>query len=230
MIKGKIAFYYKNVTDKIIGKAGISQKDFDALAAKTISVVKLINEQRQGGKTPFRDLPYQKESVEKVKKLAEQIRDECENFVVLGIGGSALGNIALQTALNPYMYNLDEKQRRGPRLFVFDNVDPMQFSSFLNWIEDKLDKTIFNVISKSGQTAETAAQLLIVQKMLKDRLGSAGAAKHIVATTDAKEGLLRRIAERENLRSLEVPQGVGGEIQCIKSCRPIECGGLRDRY
>jgi glucose-6-phosphate isomerase len=117
-----------------------------------------MQRQRKAGIIPYRDLPYNQDYPRDVKAMAAQVKG-CENFVVLGIGGSALGNIALQTALNPYMYNQDAAQRNGnPRLFVFDNVDPMQLGSFLSWVGDKLDKTIFNVISKSGRTAETAAQ------------------------------------------------------------------------
>jgi glucose-6-phosphate isomerase len=137
--------------------------------------------------------------------------------VVLGIGGSALGNIALQTALNPYMYNIDSDQRKGPRLFVFDNVDPAQLGSFLNWISDKLDKTIFNVISKSGRTAETASQFLIIRKMLLDALGPDAMQKQVVATTDAAQGTMRKIADAANLRSLIVPDGVGGRFSVLSS-------------
>jgi glucose-6-phosphate isomerase len=77
-------------------------------------------------------LPYNEQYPKQVREIASQVINECENFVVLGIGGSALGNIALQTALNPNLYNLDAAQRKGPRLFVFDNVDPMQLAS--SWI------------------------------------------------------------------------------------------------
>jgi glucose-6-phosphate isomerase len=209
----KVRLYYKNVTDKIIGEAGITQKELDEMASKTECLVKQINQERKAGKTPYRDLPYKDNK--KVKELANRLRENCENFVVLGIGGSALGNIALQTALNPYMYNLDDSQRRGARLFVFDNVDPMQFGSFLDWIDDKLDKTVFNVISKSGQTAETAAQFSIVHKILLERFGIEGVQKHIVATTDAKEGTLRKIADQEKLMTLEVPDGVGGRFSVL---------------
>jgi glucose-6-phosphate isomerase len=217
MKQEKIGLYYKNVTEKIIGNEGISQKQFDELETQTKPVIRQINQQRQKGETPYRDLPYRKETIKEVKELAGSLKETCENFVVLGIGGSALGNIALQAALNPYMYNLDDSHRQGPRLFVFDNVDPMQFASFLDWIKDRLDKTIFNVISKSGQTAETASQFLIIRKMLLDRFGPDGLRNHIIATTDAKKGTLRAIADQENLRSLTVPDGVGGRFSVLSA-------------
>jgi glucose-6-phosphate isomerase len=110
---------------------------------------------------------------------------------------------------------MDEKQRKGPRLFVFDNVDPMQFASFLNWIEDKLDRTIFNVISKSGRTAETASQFMTISQVLLKNLGAEGFRRQVVATTDANEGTLRKIADKSGLRTLEVPDGVGGRFSVL---------------
>ena len=193
MTSARIHFYYKNVTAEVIGtEHGLTAKQFQELAQKTTPVIEQLNQQRKAGKVRYRDLPYNEQYPKQVREIASEVVNECENFVVLGIGGSALGNIALQTALNPYLYNLDAAQRKGPRLFVFDNVDPMQLASFLDWIGDKLDKTIFNVISKSGRTAETAAQFLIIREMLLKKLGPAGYKKQIIATTDPKEGTLRK--------------------------------------
>ncbi|MBN1796468.1 MAG: glucose-6-phosphate isomerase [Sedimentisphaerales bacterium] len=214
----QIKFYYKNVTAEIIGaEHGITEEQFKILSEKTTPLIAQLNNERKAGKTPYRDLPYKKETASKVKAVANELRDKCENFVVLGIGGSALGNIALQTALNPYMYNLDDNQRKGPRLFVFDNVDPAQLNSFLKWAEDKLDKTVFNVISKSGRTAETASQFLIIRKMLLDKLGANALQRQVVATTDPEQGTLRKIADQANLRSLEVPDGVGGRFSVLSA-------------
>ncbi len=211
-----IHFYYKNVTAEVIGpEHGISGRQFSELAEKTVSCVRRLGDERKAGRVRYMDLPYNRDYPAKVKEVAAQVRSECENFVVLGIGGSALGNIALQTALNPYMYNIDCKQRKGPRLFVFDNVDPVQLGSFLDWAGDKLDRTIFNVISKSGRTAETAAQFLVIRQMLLERFGQAGYKNKVIATTDAKEGTLRKTADKAGFRTLEVPDGVGGRFSVL---------------
>lgn len=215
MANSKIQLYYKNVTEEVIGSEhGISVSQFEQLAADTLPAIAECNKQRDAGVIPYRDLPYNTEYSKDVKTVAAEIKDY-ENFVVLGIGGSALGNIALQTSLNPYMYNVDSNQRKGPRLFVFDNVDPMQLASFLEWIGDKLDKTIFNVISKSGRTAETASQFLVIRQLLQEKLGADGLKKQVVATTDANAGTLRKIADEAQLRTLVVPDGVGGRFSVL---------------
>ncbi|MDD5063298.1 MAG: glucose-6-phosphate isomerase [Phycisphaerae bacterium] len=212
MPESQIKLYYKNVTAEIIGNEhGITDAQLKTLAQKTSPLIPQLNKERKA----YRDLPHNRETIQKVKKLTAELKDQCENLVVLGIGGSALGNIALQTTLNPYMHNLDDSQRPGPRLFVFDNIDPQQLTSFLDWASDKLDKTIFNVISKSGQTAETAAQFMIIHKLLLDRLGREGLRNQIIATTDREKGTLRKIADDLKLRCLEVPDGVGGRFSVL---------------
>jgi len=214
----EIRLYYKNVTADVIGSEhGITAEQFDQLKHQAEPIIAAVNKARQEGKTPYRELPYRQDILERVLQLVEEIRPRCENFVVLGIGGSALGNIALQTALNPYMYNLDHKQRTGPRLFVFDNVDPPQFASFLEWVDDKLDRTIFNVISKSGRTAETASQLLIIRQILLEKLGKEGFRNQVIATTDPEQGTLAKIADEAGLKRLEVPPGVGGRFSVLSA-------------
>jgi len=214
----EIRFYYKNVTAGVIGdENGISSEQFGNLAERTSPLISKLNDERKKGKIPYRDLPFNTKISQKVKELITQIGSGCENLVVLGIGGSALGNIALQTALSSYMYNTNGSQRAGPRLFVFDNVDPPQFVSFLEWLGDGFEKTIFNVISKSGRTSETAAQFMIIHQLLLDRFGPESLREHIVATTDAKQGTLRKIADELNLRCLEVPDGVGGRFSVLSA-------------
>jgi len=216
--KQEIKLYYNNVMANVIGSEhGITPEQLKALAEKISPLISQLNKERQGGETPYRDLPHKSDISEHVKELVEELAPRCENLVILGIGGSALGNIAVQTALNPYLYNLDEKQRSGPRLFVFDNVDPAQLVSFLDWLGDKLDKTIFNVISKSGRTSETAAQFMIIRQLLLDKLGPDGLKDQVVATTDSSQGTLRKIADDADLRCLEVPDGVGGRFTVLSA-------------
>ncbi|MBN1456545.1 MAG: glucose-6-phosphate isomerase [Sedimentisphaerales bacterium] len=213
----KVSLYYKNVSAEVVGQEhGISQSQFAELAERVKPAIAAVNKRREQGKTPYRDLPYNKDYPTSVKQVASDIEGEYENFVVLGIGGSALGNIAVQSALNPYMYNIDSAQReKRPRLFVFDNVDPAQLASFLDWVGDRLEETIFNVISKSGRTAETASQFMTIRQLLIDKLGEDACKEHIIATTDAKEGTMRKIADDAGYRTLVVPDGVGGRFSVL---------------
>src|SRR5256885_3878849 len=155
--------------------------------------------------------------VDQVNDAVEHFRTRCEILIVLGIGGSALGNIALQNALNPYTYNLlSDRTRTGPQLFVLDNVDPDQIKSVIDYITPRIKKTVVNVISKSGETAETAAQFILFRDLLQQKLGKKYK-EHILATTDPAGGTLREICKSEGYRTLDVPDGVGGRFSVLSA-------------
>jgi len=214
-MREQIRLYYRNVTAEVVGrKEGLTQGELKGLGKEVRRVTKLMEVQRREGKLPYRDLPYQEALRGQVHKLARKLAGRFDNLAVLGIGGSALGNIALQTALSDPLYNL-RPPRGKPRLFVMDNVDPVQFGGLLDYLEGQWERTCFNVISKSGQTAETAAQFLIVKDLLKKRLPKGRLAEHVIATTDPAKGTLREVAEREGLTCLEVPEGVGGRFSVL---------------
>jgi len=131
------------------------------------------------------------------------------------MGGSALGNNALQMALNPLNYNLmSDRRRRGPRLFVIDNIDPCLLSEVLRLLGRRINKTLFNVISKSGKTIETVAQFMIVRSILRKRLGEKFA-EHIVVTTEPETGILREIAAADGYDTLPIPPDVGGRFSVL---------------
>lgn len=162
--------------------------------------------------------PMRAQHVEGVGALVARSRGQFDNMVVMGIGGSALGNIALQSALNPATYNLlPSAKRPGPRMFVVDNVDPSAFGAVLRHCEQSeggLKRTLFNVISKSGETAETAAQFMVVRDMLKRALGP-GYASNVVAITDPVKGTMRQICDAAGFATLPVPDGVGGRFSVL---------------
>ena len=211
----RISLYYKNAMSEAVGEAhGVSRVELEGLGDRMAAITGQLASEREAGETPYRDLPYRDDMCRKVAALADELRGGYENLVVLGIGGSALGNIAVQTALNSPFYNM-ETDRGGPRLFVVDNVDPVQFGSLLELLKGQLDRTLFNVVSKSGQTAETAAQYLTVCELLKRKLPGGKLSDNVVVTTDAKQGTLRRIVKEAGLRSLEVPDRVGGRFSVL---------------
>jgi glucose-6-phosphate isomerase len=168
---------------------------------------------RASGAVGFIDLPSDEALLDQVERFASGARGKYDDVVILGIGGSALGPIALRTALRPSGWNmLDEKSRGGyPRLHVLDNVDPETIDGLLGNL--RLDRTLFIVTSKSGGTAETMAQFLIVH----DRLTRAGldVTKQMVFITDPKQGALRPLAEGLSVPALDIPASVGGRFSVL---------------
>jgi glucose-6-phosphate isomerase len=196
----------------------ISAAKLKALTPKLKSLITMIEKERAAGDHRYRDLPHQRKMLRQVQAAAKRYRPKTDNLVVLGIGGSALGNVALQQALNPATYNLlPRSKRKGPRLFVLDNVDPAYVGAVLDFVGGDLKRTLFNVISKSGETAETAAQFLIIRDLLRKKLGPAAAKRQILVTTDPARGTMRGIVDAEGFESLEVPDGVGGRFSVFSA-------------
>jgi len=161
----------------------------------------------------FRELEAQAAERKRVVEWANANRAQLDDVVVLGIGGSALGAVALRTALLPRDWNARTKEQRGgrARLHVLDNVDPRSVRGLLEIVD--LKRTRFLVISKSGSTAETMSQYLLVCERLK----AAGIpAKDAIAfVTDPVKGVLRPIATKEDIPTFEVPANVGGRFSVL---------------
>jgi glucose-6-phosphate isomerase len=168
---------------------------------------------RGGGSVGFVDLPSDKALLDQVERFSAGARGKYDDVVVLGIGGSALGPIALRTALRPSGWNmLDEEVRGGfPRLHVLDNVDPETIDALLGRL--RLERTLFIVTSKSGGTAETMAQFLIVHdRITREKLD---VTKQMVFVTDPKQGALRPLAERLEVPALDIPGSIGGRFSVL---------------
>jgi glucose-6-phosphate isomerase len=206
------------ISDERLGEHRLGDDDLKQLAPRVTEILQQIKSERSQGQHRFRELPHEKPQLDQIKKIVADFEEKTEDFIVLGIGGSALGNIALQAALNPSTYNLlPRAERQGPRLFVLDNVDPVHFESVMGFIDhiDGWSNTTINVISKSGETAETSAQFLIIRDRMIQALGEAEAEDRIIVTTDAEQGTMRKIVDEQEYCNLHVPQGVGGRFSVL---------------
>lgn len=201
---------YNNMMEEFVGKKGISKKDIDSLNLDKAKQA-MINK-RANGKMDWRDLPYNQEEVcNEIISYVEEVKDKFDAFVVLGIGGSALGPISVQQAINHPYYNEISREKRGgyPKFYVADNVDPEKLVYLFETID--ITKTMFNVISKSGSTSETMSQFMIIKEMLEKELGEKSK-DHIVCTTDKENGNLVKIAKEEGYKTFTIPAGVGGRF------------------
>jgi glucose-6-phosphate isomerase len=168
---------------------------------------------RESGEVGFADIVSDSALRNQAMAFAAGARGRYTDVVILGIGGSALGPIALRTALRPSGWNLlDDAARDGyPRLHVLDNVDPETIAALLARLD--LAKSLFIVTSKSGGTAETMSQFLIVHdRVVKAHLKTP---EHFVFVTDPKQGALRPLAESLSVSTLDIPPSVGGRFSVL---------------
>ncbi|MHC4983950.1 MAG: glucose-6-phosphate isomerase [Planctomycetota bacterium] len=211
-----IQLYWKNATDKAVGgEHGIAAQDLERVETAVEAAHAAVMDQVRSGQLGYATLPARRDYRDQVMELVARYRAGTTDLMVLGIGGSALGNIALHAALNKATHNyIGGRKNKPARLWVLDNIDPPLVADTLKLLGRRLRTTVFNVISKSGETAETAAQFMIVRELLRKRLGEDYAGR-IVATTDSEKGTLHDIAKAEGYAMLPVPGDVGGRFSVL---------------
>ncbi len=215
-----ITLNYKNTDAAVIGEEnGLNvEQEFNTYKDTISHIISDLNKRKDkpGQWLQWMNLGYNEETVWYVKEFASMVEGRFDNILVLGIGGSALGGIAVTEALlKPYWNILTPEQREGaPRIFFLDNIDPDTISGLLSTLD--LKKTLVNVITKSGSTAETMSQYMIVKNLMEQELGD-DYRKNIVATTDKKTGILRQLADQEGYKTFVVPDDVGGRFSVFSA-------------
>ncbi len=206
-----IHFDYGTMLEGAIGNAsGLAHTDFEAIRYVFRSTRADLSLRHASGKLPFYDLPFDDVTILEVEEFANAAKNKFRNLVLMGIGGSALGPIALHASLNHLQHNLlSETDRPGLRFFCPDNVDPDYINSVLDVTDP--NESLYNVVSKSGGTAETVAQFLIVVDLLRKKIGKRWR-EHLVLTTDPDQGLLQKFAKEEGIKTFAIPPGVGGRF------------------
>jgi glucose-6-phosphate isomerase len=186
---------------------GLSKKE---LSAQKKDMVSLINNMHARGQQ-FYSIVDDHETIKEVESFAKKMKNKYKHVVVIGIGGSALGAVCLHNALK-HLYDKEQKKRTSPTLHVLDNVDPIVYAE----LEDVIDlkKTLFLIISKSGNTAEALGPFLYFQnkiKKLKHNIKD-----HFVAITHPGNGLLSELAEKEHMHVI-THGDVGGRFAVLST-------------
>jgi glucose-6-phosphate isomerase len=191
----------------------------DSLAASADAFAKAVadvNARRAAGTLGFPELPENTALRTALRADALASRAEIDDVILCGIGGSALGPNMLRSALCPPRWNeLDIAARGGwPRLHVMDNVDPVSMGALFDRVNLKRSRVL--VISKSGGTAETMSQYLVVREMLQ-KLGSDWPKKVLRFITDPEKGVLRAIAKTDGIVTYDIPSSVGGRFSVLSA-------------
>ena len=194
---------YTNVLESAVHANGIPKIAFEKAAESSKHIVDDIHRAHASGKLGFGDLPTDRNALKAVIDFARS--HSFPNVLLLGIGGSALGPVALDAALN--------HPNSGRRLIVLDNIDP-------DFLRDSLESisaqdTVVNVIAKSGVTAETMATFAVVRRWMIDAIGETKTRERFVVTTDPVKGDLLAIAQHEKYPAFVIPPNVGGRFSVL---------------
>lgn len=206
-----------------VGAGGLPRAELDGLAGELARVHELVTRRRQGGlDAEYASLNLHEElpkSLTAIEAEAARLRAFAD-VVVIGIGGSNLGAMAVLQALAH-----GDRKPDTPRLHFLDNIDP----DFLHDLLARLDsaRTAVVAISKSGGTVETAVQYLVLRDWLRRTRGPS-ARDHQWIVTDPQQGWLRALARDEGLAALPVPPRVGGRYSVLTAVGllPLAAAGV----
>lgn len=153
---------------------------------------------------PILKLPYLRTDIAALRDLVLKIQDDFTDTVILGTGGSSLGGQAF--------YALARRET-AHRLHFMDNIDPQTFQSLFKQLNFK--STLFIVISKSGNTAETLIQFLTCLQKLKKEVSTDSVKDHFIVITEPKSSPLRQLAEFYHIPLFDHDPQVGGRFSAL---------------
>ncbi|MGE5341137.1 MAG: glucose-6-phosphate isomerase [Candidatus Omnitrophota bacterium] len=217
----------KNVMgDSNTGGPFLSMNDFESMEHQLTSILEEIKNEKEKneklsflylpnaydpkyGNTPFGDvLQKAKTQIEEKAKMA---REECSDYIQIGIGGSALGAIALNHALSHPEITAENGNKC--RIHMPDNIDP-------DWLGDILDtinpeKTFLNVNSKSGDTVETISTFFVFYHALKQKIPAEKLKKQVIVMTNPLAGALSELSKEEGFPLIPIPNSVHGRFSVL---------------
>ena len=204
---------------KLFNEAAIVPAEKQPLDAGFIEMPKRLLEQYRSNRAMS--------ELEAILTTAKRIREQVDQVVLLGIGGSYMGARALmETCCHPFHNELDRATRGGkPRLYFEGyNVDNDSIAALLELLNQRCqfnggaeDRWGIVVISKSGGTLETAAAFRIFLKELAAKVGPEELEELVIPVT-GKAGKLAELADSIGCRDrFEVPDGVGGRFSVFSA-------------
>ncbi len=203
---------------------GVSLGDVRALVPRLETGAAVLRKGAAEGRPGFGWISLPGADCGKIRAAGDVLSKE-DAIVQIGIGGSALGNLMLHSALLlPYWNELPSSARKRPRFFMSDNPDPRDVETIWSLIEPS--RTSFIVVSKSGSTAETMANFLFFWKRMIDALGFEKAKERFVVITDETKGCLRPFVAETGCRSLVLPGNVGGRFSVLSSVGLLSASAL----
>ena len=146
-----------------------------------------------------------KDELNAIMNVANYVRDNCDVFIVIGIGGSYMGSKAIMEALLPTF-----NKGKPEIIFLGTDLSSNYYKEVIDYIKDK--DVIVNVISKSGNTLEPNIAFEIISYIMKGKYSKEELRDRIIITTDEKDGSLRKLANEEGYFTFNVPKNIGGRF------------------
>jgi glucose-6-phosphate isomerase len=190
--------------EDVVGQAGASHARYRHWCDKVKRVVPSIFSSPARAAAPIFALPARTDDLAEIEAIATDIAEHYSTLVVVGMGGSSLSGEALS-----YL-----RQEGGLALRFVDNIDPHSLAllcATLPWAT-----TAFLVISKSGKTVETHAQMAVFLREAKKRM-PASYGKHFTVITITDRNPLHRLALEHGMRLVAHDVDLGGRFSILSA-------------
>ena len=164
---------------------------------------------------------YDKEEVERIKKIAGSLKDRTDVVLVCGIGGSYLGARAAIEMING-LY----PKNRPEIIFIGNTFSATYLKQVYDYVKDK--DIVLNVISKSGTTTETSISFRIFKELVENKYAKEEAKERIIATTDRARGTLKALADEMGYETFVIPDDIGGRYSVFTAVGllPLALAGI----
>jgi glucose-6-phosphate isomerase len=174
------------------------------------------------------DLPNQitEKNISEIKYAAKEIKKQADVLLVIGIGGSYLGARAVISALKGKFSDFSSSNSSPQIIFAGHHMSGDFISELSEYLKDK--EFAINVISKSGTTTEPAISFRIFYQQLVEKYGREEASKRVYATTDKSKGALKSLATKNNFKTFDIPDDIGGRFSVLTpvGLLPIAAAGI----
>ncbi len=146
--------------------------------------------------------------INKIIDVSNDIKNNSDVLVVVGIGGSFLGSYAYSNMFKRYY--LDDSFEV---IFAGTTLSSKYMSELLEYLKNK--NFTLNVISKSGTTMETTLTYSLIKNLMLDKYSDEELVKRIILTTDKEKGSLREEVLEKGYTSFEIPDDIGGRYSFL---------------
>jgi glucose-6-phosphate isomerase len=194
-----------------IADAGLAEHELAETLESLQNAIRRVTVEHRAGLLPQLALPERRDDLAAFQRIAQRYR-RLETAIVLGIGGSSLGGQAVCALrkggpLRP--------PGEGTEVVFLENIDP---DTFIPWLDLADRQTAgFIVISKSGSTSETVAQMLAAWERMRSTLGPDMAADHFTVMTEPGDNPLARFARGNGMRLVEHDPKLGGRYSVLST-------------
>ena len=194
-----------------LGAGALLTEQYGAALEKAVAGVAQVRAWYDQGSLPLLRLPERRDDLEELKDLADTWRRQKSNIVILGTGGSNLGAKTLYALADKGFGRMDG----GPAMHFMDNVDPTTFDALMSALRPATTAVL--AVSKSGTTAETLSQTLVLRDWLVDAVGEGALKHHMAVLTEPKPSPLRDFADQYELPTFDHDPLVGGRFSVLSN-------------